>query len=185
MRRSRTREVGLCIVSAFVAVSLVGACSGGGAVVPDPEDSATASSGSSSGTTSSGSSGSTSSSSSTSSSGGADASSDVVDAAKEAACVPTSYQIAFVPPGGGSACSFKFNKPYTPGLINLLLTPGWGTVCYAGSSSNCGSGASADGWWFSAADEISLCDASCTRFYNQPAGKLTVRLGCATQNCTH
>lgn len=98
-------------------------------------------------------------------------------------CVPQSFTLAVV--GPGSACSFAFNKPYTPGSINLVLTPGWGTVCYAGSSQNCGSGASADGWWISAG-KIQLCDATCSRFYKQTiAGKLTVQLGCPTENCTH
>jgi hypothetical protein len=100
-------------------------------------------------------------------------------------CVPQSFTLAFVGSGGGSACSFEFNKPYTPGSINLVLTPGWGTVCYAGSSQNCGSGASADGWWISAG-KIYLCDATCSRFYKQTtAGKLTVELGCPTESCTH
>jgi hypothetical protein len=100
-------------------------------------------------------------------------------------CVPQSSTLAIVGPSGGSACSFAFSKSYTPGLINLVLTPGWGTVCHAGSSQNCGSGASADGWWFSGG-EIHLCDATCSRFYKQTiAGKLTVQLGCPTENCTH
>jgi hypothetical protein len=70
--------------------------------------------------------------------------------------------------------------------MNLLLTPGWGTVCFAGSSGNCGTGSSADGWWFSGPQEIAVCDATCTRFYNQTiAGTLTVQLGCPTEDCTH
>jgi hypothetical protein len=98
-------------------------------------------------------------------------------------CLTDSIVIASVPPGGGSACSFTFDGSYAPGSINLLLTPGWGTVCYAGSSGGCGSGASSDGWWWISGTEIALCDSTCTRFYDQPAGKLTIQLGCPTKNC--
>ncbi len=98
-------------------------------------------------------------------------------------CVPDSVLLASVPPGGGSSCSFTFSTSYQSGLVNLLLTPGWGTVCHAGSSSNCGSGASSDGWWFVSDTEIALCDSTCTRFYDQPAGRLTLQLGCPTESC--
>jgi hypothetical protein len=91
--------------------------------------------------------------------------------------------LAAVPPGGGSECSFTFTDNYTPDFINLVLTPGWGTVCYAGGSSGCGSGASSDGWWFLSPTEIALCDSTCSRFYDQPAGKLTLQFGCATEGC--
>jgi hypothetical protein len=114
---------------------------------------------------------------------GGDAASSPPDAAPR--CVPESFTLAVVPPGGGSACSFAFSRPYTPGQINLVLSPGWGTVCHAGSSQGCGRGASADGWWVNG-NEILLCDATCARFYRQTqAGRLTVQTGCPTQACTH
>jgi hypothetical protein len=113
--------------------------------------------------------------------GGTDAT--VAPDADSGSCLTESIVLAAVPPGGGSACSFTFNGNYTPGSINLLLTPGWGTVCYAGSSGGCGSGASSDGWWWFNGNEIALCDATCTRFYDQPAGKLTIQLGCPTETC--
>ena len=107
------------------------------------------------------------------------------DAGAEGPCVPTSIQLAIVQTAGGQ-CAFSFTDAYQAGSINLLLTPGWGTVCFAGSSAGCGTGSSADGWWFSGATEISVCDATCARFYKQTiAGKLTVELGCPTEACMH
>ena len=118
---------------------------------------------------------------------GADVDNGGGDAAPEAptSCVTDSTVIAIVQTATG--CAFSYTGPVPQqGGINLLLTPGWGTVCFAGSSGNCGTGSSADGWWFSGAQEIALCDATCTRFYNQTiAGKLTVQLGCPTEACMH
>jgi|SRR5882672_4870004 len=111
----------------------------------------------------------------------------VVDAATDApgSCLTSSTQLAIVQTAGGT-CSFPYNGPQPPGTMNLLLTPGWGTVCFAGGSQGCGIGSGADGWWFSGPEEISVCDATCTRFYKQTiAGKFTVQLGCPTETCMH
>jgi len=108
------------------------------------------------------------------------------DAAPDAptSCVTSSTVIAIVQTATG--CAFSYTGPTPAGTMNLLLTPGWGTVCFAGSSGNCGTGSSADGWWFSGPQQIALCDATCMRFYNQTiAGKLTVQLGCPTEACMH
>jgi hypothetical protein len=118
---------------------------------------------------------------------GVDGDAAATDAAEDAPtpCVPKPVVIAVVQTAGGQ-CSFPFTDSFDAGEINLLLTPGWGTVCFAGSSGNCGSGSSADGWWMSGPGEVSVCDATCTRFYNQTiAGKLTMKLGCPTENCMH
>ena len=191
---SWSRSLGI----AFVLTASAVACSSGGSDTnPKPDGSAgsggaksggsggTVSGGASSGGTSIGgtSIGGTSIGGMAGSAGLSDAATS--DAADSGSCLTGTAVLATVPPGGGSECSFTFGESYTPGSINLLLTPGWGTVCYAGSSSGCGSGASADGWWFVSENEIALCDASCTRFYDQPAGKLTLQFGCATEDCTH
>jgi hypothetical protein len=118
---------------------------------------------------------------------GALADGPVVDAATDApgSCLTSSTQLAIVQNAGGT-CSFPYNGPQPSGTMNLLLTPGWGTVCFAGGSQGCGTGSGADGWWLSGPQEISVCDATCTRFYNQTiAGKFTVQLGCPTQTCMH
>jgi len=110
----------------------------------------------------------------------------VPDGATDApgSCITSSTQLAIVQTATG--CAFAYTGPQSPGTMNLLLTPGWGTVCFAGGSTGCGTGSGADGWWFSGAQEISVCDATCTRFYNQTiAGKLTVQLGCPTEMCMH
>ena len=117
----------------------------------------------------------------------ADGAGAVVDAATDApgSCLTSSTQLAIVQTAGGT-CSFPYNGPQPSGTINLLLTPGWGTVCFAGGSQGCGTGSGADGWWFSGPQEISVCDATCTRFFNQTiAGKFTVQLGCPTETCMH
>jgi hypothetical protein len=155
------------------------ACTGGGSGSSLDLDagggvSSTSSGGGASSTSSSG------GASSTSSSGGTDAAPDA-----PTSCVTQSTQIAIIQTASGQ-CSYKFSGSYDPNKINLVLTPGWGTVCFAGSSSNCGTGSSADGWWFSAPGEISVCDATCARFEKQTiAGKFTVEQGCPTQACMH
>jgi hypothetical protein len=110
----------------------------------------------------------------------------VADGATDApgSCITSSTQLAIVQTATG--CSFSYTGPQSPGTMNLLLTPGWGIVCFAGGSTGCGTGSGADGWWFSGPQEISVCDATCTRFFNQTiAGKFSVQLGCPTEMCMH
>lgn len=179
-----------------VTVGVVGtalvvfACTGGGgsdAIDFDAGTSASSSGADGGGSSSSTSSGGATSSSGVTSSSSASSSGSLVDAAPDAptSCVTKSTQIAIIQQNSGS-CSYKLNGSYDPAKINLVLTPGWGTVCFAGSPGNCGTGSSADGWWFSASDEISVCDATCARFEKQTiAGKFTVEEGCPTKACTH
>src|SRR5258708_11306918 len=65
---------------------------------------------------------------------GALADGPVVDAATDApgSCLTSSTQLAIVQNAGGT-CSFPYNGPQPSGTMNLLLTPGWGTVCFAGA----------------------------------------------------
>ncbi len=156
-----------------------GATGAGGGSAGTSTGGASGAAGSSSGGGAGASSGGASGSGGSSSDAGSDSGAD------SGTCLTGTKLLATVPPGGGSKCSFTFSGSYTPGAVNLLLTPGWGTVCFAGSSSGCGSGASADGWWFVGPNEIALCDATCNRFYKQPAGKLTLRFGCASESCNH
>jgi hypothetical protein len=117
---------------------------------------------------------------------GAIADGALADGATDApgSCLTSSTQLAIVQTATG--CSFPYTGAQSPGAMNLYLTPGWGTVCFAGGSTGCGTGSGADGWWFSGPQEIALCDATCSRFYNQTiAGKLTVQLGCPTEMCMH
>ena len=102
-----------------------------------------------------------------------------------ASCVTETFTLAMVGPNGGSECGFDLPRSIPFGGINLVLTPGWGTVCYATSSQGCGSGASADGWWLNG-DSVLLCDATCDRFNSKVGvGRLTIRLGCPTETCKH
>jgi len=92
----------------------------------------------------------------------------VVDAATDAArVVPNELHAAgvLVQTAGGTTAASRTMAPSPPGTMNLLLTPGWGAVCFAGGSQGCGTGSGADGWWFSGPEDISVCDATCTRFY--------------------